>query len=52
MLNKILLEKLMPVTPEEQDIIDRGKIDRRLYMDTRDDVVNSKCLLEIGRAHV
>ncbi len=49
MLNKILLEKLMPVTPEEQDIIDRGKIDRRLYMDTRDDVVNSKCLLEKGR---
>lgn len=49
MLDKILLERLMPVTAEEQDIINRGKIDRGLYMAGCTDIVSSKYMLEKGK---
>ncbi len=50
MIRKEILEKLLPVTPEEKRLLDGARaIDRSLYMDEGADIVNSRKLLKSGR---
>lgn len=49
MLNKVLLDKLAAVSDEEREILNRGSIDRKLYMNGRGDIINAKNMLEKGR---
>jgi len=50
MLESNILERLKQITPEEQAILDgSGSIDRDLYMQNRDNVINSRKLLADGR---
>ncbi len=50
MIRPEILEKLLPVTPEERRILEgAGGIDRSLYMDGGADIVNSRKLLRSGK---
>lgn len=50
MLNRDILEKLLPVTEEERHILENsGAIDQSIYMDSDSGTVNSKKLLEMGK---
>ena len=50
MMNHELLEKLKKITPEEQRIIDgEENIDRDIYMENKEDVINSKKVLGNGK---
>lgn len=50
MLNDIILQKLSPVTPEERAILSgQNSIDRTLYMDGANNIINSRKLLKMGR---
>ena len=50
MIDYRILSLLRQITPEEQRILDgRGQIDRNLYMQNREDVVNSRKLLADGK---
>lgn len=49
-MNHELLEKLKKITPEEQRIIDgEENIDRDIYMENKEDVINSKKVLGNGK---
>ena len=48
--DKEILSVLLPITDEEKEILDGKKtIDRSLYMERSDNMVNSKKLLEMGK---
>ena len=50
MIHSIIIEKLLPVTAEEQGILDgRETIDRSLYMEGGGDVVNAGKMIEKGK---
>lgn len=50
MINEKILNKLMPITDEEKEIRSVGnKINHKLYMSEKNDVVNSRLLLEKGK---
>lgn len=50
MINPMLYKKLAQITPEEQKILDGEiTIDKTIYMDNGDDIINSKKLLDDGK---
>ncbi len=50
MINKILLDKLSDITPEEKKLLEGTKtIERNIYMSPSGNVVNAKKLLEAGK---
>lgn len=50
MINYKIMNKLMPITDEEKEILACGKkINHKLYMNKENDVVNSELLLEKGK---
>ena len=50
MISNEIMEKLRPISPEEQKILySRQGIQRDLYMDTDSDVVDAKKLLDSGK---
>ena len=51
MINSNLLETLKKITPEEQRIIDGDlHIDKRIYMENENNVINSKKMLSTGKS--
>ena len=48
-MNKDILDRLAPITQEEQALISGGRINRSLYMEGRPDIINSKKLLSAGK---
>ncbi len=50
MLNKSILEKLMPITEEEDRVLKEGStINRLLYMESGQSIINSRKLLDKGK---
>lgn len=50
MINEKIIKKLSEITKEEQSILDGKKtIDRNIYMSNKNNVINSKKLLEMGK---
>jgi len=50
MINNDILQKLLPITKEEQKILDgKDNIDRDIYMSKNSNVINSKKLLHQGK---
>ncbi len=49
MINNKLLEKLTPVTPEEEKLLSGDPVDRELYMKENTSVINAEKLLESGK---
>lgn len=50
MLDTAILDRLRPITQEEQAILDgRDTIDRELYMQGQENTINSKKLLASGK---
>ncbi|MCR5502122.1 MAG: AraC family transcriptional regulator [Lachnospiraceae bacterium] len=49
-MNKELYEKLLPVTPEEKEILrGNGQIDRKIYMSGKESIIDAARLLEDGK---
>ena len=48
-ISQSILEKLRPITEEEQALLRGGSIDRSLYMQTDGNVIEGKKLLETGK---
>ena len=50
MVNYRILNRLMPITKEEKELLEgNGQIDRRLYMSKNADRIKSRLLLEKGK---
>lgn len=49
MLSREILEKLSPITPEEQRILQGSSIDKSIYMDGDRDIVEGRKLLASGK---
>lgn len=50
MINREILKYLIPVTDEEQEILDGKKcVDKNLYMNNENNIINSKKLLDEGK---